>query len=178
MRKRNREVFQEAELPRSSKMLVTEILFKYYETEIDRFLKIRQIVLRCTTEVWTQSDVRLDKRLRNTVEDIKTFTRKKKNPLHELFYFRQKFEGLLRINQDFNNLWVYADSAAHPLQVKIILQFPALCPKTAVKTNSKTIYIENIIVPIFFSLQNSLAKTLNCPNRQKDQSVTELWRPR
>lgn len=59
-------------------------------------------------------------------------------------------EGLLGINQDFNNLWVYADDAAQPLQVKIIPQFSPLQPKTAVKTNYKPIDIENIIVYNFF----------------------------
>lgn len=89
-----------------------------------------------------------------------------------MFYFGQKFEGLLRINQDFNNLWVYADSAAHPLQVKIILQFPPLCPKTAVKTNYKTIYIENIIVPIFFFFQKiALWKHWTIPTGKR----TKAW---
>lgn len=70
-------------------------------------------------------------------------TQKKETPLCGLFSLRQKYQGgLLGINQDFNNSWVYADSAAHPLQVEIIPKFAPLCPKTAVKTNYKPIYIK------------------------------------
>lgn len=45
-------------------------LKKLYETEVERFLKMRQIVLRWTTEVRPQPDVQFDKRRKEAVEDI------------------------------------------------------------------------------------------------------------